>query len=618
MSPVSALLLTILFACPWSLLAESREYWLKTERQGTGHANQHVLITKLPSGNFRYDTTEHIKWEVSGQKRDLILTGAYIVDPDLRPLSFETRLNSHVKETHTSGVRTGDMMAVTVQSKGSTQAQRQIPIADVYFGIVLSELIVRNAGNRKFRLSTLVGAEVVVENIEIVSIDEREITASAASSAFISRYRISRDGQLLDLRVSSWGVRVYATTPADARNITYFVDNDLEVRSQKRIPNVFGVSRARLQVRWKRLPFSEFSLEDNRQKVESKNQSGDEFEAVIEVTRPAVASDEPEPHDEPGSEYLGEDEYIKPRDAGIREQAAAIAGETKSPVETVRKLLEWVDANVTYEIVLETLTGPEVLEMKRGKCSESAVLFASLAKAAGIPTRMAFGESYSGERWDGHMWNEVWLGNWVAVDPSFGTFVAGPSHLKLADSPTVAGLRAVRFGLGDSLRIEILDFVEDGPRTPRTTGIRGRSYVNGSFGCKISAPDDTWVLTEKSDVGITLSMKPKKGGAEFALGLFRVSPGTAAAGMLQQRLNAAGKFVRNYKLVESGEVEIALRKAASAVFTQRGNGGTIVNYNVILIDGYSGYLFAFIAPEEEFARLGPTLKEILGSFELLQ
>ncbi len=86
---------------------------------------------------------------------------------------------------------------------------------------------------------------------------------------------------------------------------------------------------------------------------------------------------------------------------------------------------------------------------------------------------------------------------------------------------------------------------------------------------------------------------------------------------MQGRLNSMSKELGDYKLIEKSEVEVARRKAPSAVFTQGGDRGTIVNHNVLLIDGNSAYLFALIAPQEEFAGLGPVLKRILDSFELI-
>jgi len=214
----------------------------------------------------------------------------------------------------------------------------------------------------------------------------------------------------------------------------------------------------------------------------------------------------------------------------------------------------------------------------------------------------------------------VWLGEWIAVDPSFGAFVAGPSHLKFIDSPTVEGTQGVRFKLVDNLQIEILDFQEEKSQTALKTGISGSTYANATFACRISAPDDTWTMKEESENGTAmLSMKPKKAGVQFALVFFAIPPGTPAGTILEGRLNVIGQMGRNYKLIEKSEADVAGRKAPSAIFSHGGKDGeTIVNRNILLVDGSSGYLFALIAPEAEFAGLDAPFKTILASFDLIK
>jgi transglutaminase-like putative cysteine protease len=484
--------------------------------------------------------------------------------------------------------------------------KRTIPLDDVYFEDVLSDLIARRADHKNFHLNLFDTTDLKVNatDVEILKTGDNEIEASVTGLDFTRRYRIARDGQIREAYLVEQNIRFYATDSADAQNITDLNMADvinLKVRSQKSFPHVYRVSRAQVQVRWKKIPLAEFKLEDNRQKIVRTNQSGDEFEAVVEMTRAAKTSASPVA---PAAEYLGEDKFIKPRDPAIRKQAAAIVGDSKDFAEVVRKLLPWVSTNVVYQWMTKTLSGPEVLAQKRGKCTEYAILFASLARAAGIPTRIVLGEAYEGDGlWGGHMWNEVWLGEWIAVDSSPGTFVSGPSHLKLIDSPTVEGTQGVRRKLIDNLAIEILAFEEAKAQT--------------TF--KLPAPDQTWTLKEEDKQGTKiLSMKPQESGIEFALVVFDVPPGTQPGKILEGRLAGIGKLVRNYKLIETGEAEVAHQKAPSAVFSQSGEGGeVIVNQNILLVDGTSGYLFAWIVPQEKFAILAPVLKKILASFELV-
>ena len=58
------------------------------------------------------------------------------------------------------------------------------------------------------------------------------------------------------------------------------------------------------------------------------------------------------------------------------------------------------------------------------------MLYVALARALGLPARTAAGVVYVRGRFYYHAWPEVWLGQWVAVDPTFGQFPADASHLR--------------------------------------------------------------------------------------------------------------------------------------------------------------------------------------------
>jgi len=78
------------------------DYWLKTERKGTGYAYEHTTVAKLANGNLRYDYLSHTKIDLVGvNPQDIVETGSYVVDPELRPVSFEKRVKFQAKETHT-------------------------------------------------------------------------------------------------------------------------------------------------------------------------------------------------------------------------------------------------------------------------------------------------------------------------------------------------------------------------------------------------------------------------------------------------------------------------------------------------------------------------------------
>jgi hypothetical protein len=248
------LFLLALSLSPLSLFSQTRDYWLKTERKGTGYAFQHIIITKLVYGNFRYDYDQRLKTDVAGlNPQEISQTGFYVMDPDYRPLSLEIRTKFQVKETHVVGQCANDMMTLTVQEKDGQPEKRKISFGDVYFDVVLAELIARQAGQKSFRLNIFDPSDIKINSmqVEILRADDKEIEASV-KDMITSRYRIARGGQIQEIQFIELGSRAYLTDAEDAQNITYLNTADgytLTVRSQKSFPNVFKVSRARLQVR---------------------------------------------------------------------------------------------------------------------------------------------------------------------------------------------------------------------------------------------------------------------------------------------------------------------------------------------------------------------------------
>ena len=83
------------------------------------------------------------------------------------------------------------------------------------------------------------------------------------------------------------------------------------------------------------------------------------------------------------------------------------------------------------------------------------MLFRSLARGIGLPARIATGLAFVRGKFYYHAWPEVWLNDWVAVDPTFGQFPADAGHLRFA----VGGLtqQADLLRLIGNLSIDVLE-----------------------------------------------------------------------------------------------------------------------------------------------------------------
>jgi len=623
------ILIISVFLFTTSGFPQTKDYWLKTVRKGTGFSYEHITIRTLEDGNFEYHIDQHAKMDVVGQNpQDMIQTGTYIVNADFLPVSIDYHIQFQAKKAHITGKYEDGLMHLAIEDEEGKVLEREIPFEETYFDVVLPDLILKRESEKIFSLKIFSPAEISVRETQIeITLADRTGVGATVTDILTSKYRIDRQGRIRDIELVEVHMRAYLTDAGDAQNIDYLNTADgytLTVKSQRAFPNVYRVNQARIQVKWEDIPFEKFNFEDNRQKVAKKTTSDKEYEVILEITRPAPPSTEIEApvQDEKFSAFLEETEYIKPNDPSIQQQLAEIRmGETNANL-IVKSILGWIQTNIKGDMIAETLTGPEVLEKKRGKCTEYATLFASLARAAGIPTRIALGEANQGDQWLGHMWNEVWLGGWTAVDPSAGVFVTGPSHLKFVDSATVMGTQGVRWKLVDNLSIEILDFTEaeTAALTEIKTGIFDRTYFNKTYACKISAPDDTWTINETEKGGVSVvEINSEEYDIEFALVLFAVPQGTSAKVILDGRLNAISGMVKDFEKHEEAEIEIAGQKAPRVVFQQsRKDQSIIFNENCLLIDGTNAYLFAFITAKEHFSELRPHFLKILESFEIFR
>jgi hypothetical protein len=115
----------------------------------------------------------------------------------------------------------------------------------------------------------------------------------------------------------------------------------------------------------------------------------------------------------------------------LKNQAAEILGPDRDGLTAVKKISSWVYREVEKRPTLSIPNALEVWRQRAGDCNEHSVLFAALARAAGIPTRLAAGLLYADGSFFYHAWNEVYLGRWVSVDATLDQVPADPTHVRL-------------------------------------------------------------------------------------------------------------------------------------------------------------------------------------------
>ena len=134
------------------------------------------------------------------------------------------------------------------------------------------------------------------------------------------------------------------------------------------------------------------------------------------------------------SRYLEESAEVQSRHPMIRALAKELVGDTQNHWKVAKDINRWVYLNLKKELV-DTVSALDALHERRGECQSHTFLFTALSRASGIPTRIVNGLVYSKE-YAGflyHAWPEVYVGEWRALDPTFGQDVVDATHIKLTE-----------------------------------------------------------------------------------------------------------------------------------------------------------------------------------------
>ena len=120
----------------------------------------------------------------------------------------------------------------------------------------------------------------------------------------------------------------------------------------------------------------------------------------------------------------------------IAEAALAIRG-AADPREQAERLVRHVNAILDKKPPISIPSAKDVLRTKIGDCNEHTALYVAMARAIGIPSRIAVGLVYLNGAFFYHAWPEVYLrkgsaAQWLPVDPTLNQFPADATHLRVA------------------------------------------------------------------------------------------------------------------------------------------------------------------------------------------
>jgi hypothetical protein len=208
-------------------------------------------------------------------------------------------------------------------------------------------------------------------------------------------------------------------------------------------------SLSELRVRLSGVPLAggDFTLDGGRQRL-----SGDTL--VIERETAQLLSPRYIAGDESTRGETRPEPFLESTHPEIVALAQQIANGSRDPRRIAQRINQWVYDSVQKAITVGIPSALHVLHTRRGDCNEHAQLYVALARAAGVPARVASGLAYVDGKFYYHAWPEVRLRSWVAVDPTFGQFPADAAHIRFVTGGVSRQLELLR--LVGNLKIDVI------------------------------------------------------------------------------------------------------------------------------------------------------------------
>lgn len=176
----------------------------------------------------------------------------------------------------------------------------------------------------------------------------------------------------------------------------------------------------------------------------------------------------------PSDRELNPEPLIESDAPEIRAEAEkAVAGVVKPEARALR-LTHYVNALLEKKPTVSLPSALEVLRTKVGDCNEHTALYVAMARALGIPARVAVGLVFVRGAFYYHAWPEVFVptahgySTWLAVDPTLDEYPADATHLRLVRG----GLdrQVAVLPLIGKARITVLEVQMDPKLTPMLVG----------------------------------------------------------------------------------------------------------------------------------------------------
>ncbi len=434
---------------------------------------------------LRIEGLSHMAVQRFGQEIAMDVRFTSVETPDGRLLRFEAEFSQGPVPMRVTGGVAGDKLQIETTTKGKT-VTTSIPWSAEYGGFSATEQSLKRKpmkpGERRTIHALFPGFNVVATR-ELVARDYEPVkllagtyellridTAATLPEGMTMQGNIwtDREGEALKSRLEmmTMGIELYRATKAEALAETqparFDLGLDVAVPADRPIPSPHETRQVRYRVSLEGGDPAAAFVSGASQRVQSTGPHT--AEVTVWAIRPDGPPGNPDaPDDPPSDDDRKSNNLIQSDYPAIVSKAREVADKETEPWQAAVALEQAVHNTITLKGYSQALaTAAEVIDSGEGDCTEHAMLLAALARARGIPARVAIGLVYKDQAFYYHMWTEMHVGDqWIPLDATLGQGGIGAAHLKMAHSSlkgssALSSLLPVLQVIG-RLKIEILE-----------------------------------------------------------------------------------------------------------------------------------------------------------------
>lgn len=407
-----------------------KESWMDIYRHNEKIGYSHRRLKKINDG-FKLQENTRLKLNIMGMIQDIQITTTADLNANHSLAAFTFDLNSGPFDFAVRGKVQNNVLKIFMEDR-----ELDIPLHEPIFLLssVLNPATVkalpigRTADFEVFDPSTLGKRQVRITRIgrETVDITGQSVSAerfTMETLGMIQSAWINDDGETI-AETGPMGIRL---TKSDRQKSSQgFSDaksTDLaelfSIAANISLTDQENLSRLTLSING---AHENFFLDGGRQTLKGS------LLTIVRENPASLSSKEPETDI---ARFLAPSLQIRSDHPLIQKKAARISAGINQTLQKAEKIKTWIFTHIKKRPVLSLPDAVKTLENGVGDCNEHAVLFAALARAAGIPAQVEVGLVHIDGRFYYHAWNVVYADGWITVDALMNQMPADVTHIRL-------------------------------------------------------------------------------------------------------------------------------------------------------------------------------------------